>query len=176
MNEVEIDGVPIYIDPADPAKPRFKYRAKAKPRTKREDIPFSKLTVMQKQALVNRYQLGMGNKQAAEAAGYAESSAQKVIPNIMKRKAILDALEKHKVTPDKIGQVISEGLDAMHPLRPVLPDHNARAKFVREANMLLDHYPPKKIQQDQRVIEIHLTGDDMRAIQKFEEMRKEHAG
>jgi len=174
VNEVEVNGIPVFIDPGDVSKLRFHYRTKPKPRGK--DAPFSKLTVMQKQALTNRFELGMGNTQAASEAGYSLSNARRVLPALLKKKPIVEALEKKGIKPDKIAQVIAEGLDAMHPLRPALPDHNARAKFVREANTILDNYPPKKIQQDQRVIEIHLTGDDMRAIQKYEEMRRDHAG
>lgn len=174
MSEVEVDGVPVFIDPSDKAKLRFGYRTKRIPKGK--EAPFSKLTQMQKKALANKFELGMGNKQAALEAGYSESNAHKILPALMKRKPIVEALHKKGISDDKIAQVIADGLDAMHPLKPNQPDHNARAKFVREANSILDNYPPKKIQQDQRVIEIHLTGDDMRAIQKYEEMRKDHAG
>jgi hypothetical protein len=171
--EMESEGIPVLVDKMSPERPRFDLRAKPLPRG--NERPISKLTHMQKKALENKFELGMGNKQAAIQAGYALSSAPDVIPKLMARKPIIDALKAKGITDEKIASVIAEGLDAMHPIRPEQPDHNARAKFEREANQVLDNYPPKKIQSEQRVIEIHLSGEDVKAIRKYEEMRNAHA-
>jgi len=45
----------------------------------------------------------------------------------------------------------------MHPSRPKEPNHHPRVKFVSEANNLLDNYPAKKIDVEEKSINIHLS-------------------
>ena len=131
------------------------------------------MTRMQKQALENYFESGLTNQTlAATDAGYALSSAHKVIPDLLSRKPIVQALEKRGITKERIAKAIDEGLKAMHPMRPKQKDHHARYKFVTEANKILDNYPPKKVQIQEQSVVLHLGREDYEAIKGYEELKK----
>ena len=165
----EINGIPVCIGGERIAR----YR-KAKERTPpMAELGIEKLKPQQKLALKNKFELGMSNRQAAVQAGYVDGmSAGHVLPRLLKRKPIQDALKDKGITDFKIAEVIAEGLEAMHPLKPKQPDHHARVKFVSEANKVLDNYPAKKIEIEEKSINIHLTKEDYIALKKFDELRR----
>lgn len=164
----EIDGIPVCLG----GERIMRYRRGKKPKPPMAELGIEKLKPQQKLALKNRFELGMSNPQAAIQAGYAETSASQIIPRLLQRKPIQDALKERGITDFKIAEVIAEGLEAMHPLRPEQPDHHARVKFVSEANKVLDNYPAKKIEIEEKSIVIHLTKDDYVALKKFDDLRR----
>lgn len=165
----EIDGIPVCVGRERIAR----YRRGKKPKPPMAELGIEKLKPQQKLALRNKFELGMSNRQAAIQAGYKDgTSAGHILPRLLQRKPIQDALKAEGITDFKIAEVIAEGLEAMHPLRPGQPDHHARVKFVSEANKVLDNYPAKKIEVEEKSINIHLGKDDYIALRKFEELRR----
>ena len=165
----EIDGIPVCLGGERIAK----YRRGKKPKPPMAELGIEKLKPQQKLALRNKFELGMSNPRAAIEAGYANgASAARVIPRLLRRKPIQDALTAKGITDFKIAEVIAEGFEAMHPLRPEQPDHHARVKFVSEANKVLDNYPAKKIEIEEKSINIQLTKDDYVALRKFDDLRR----
>jgi len=149
---------------------------KKKPRKKISDKAISRLTKRQRKALTIYMEHGFRNKrQALEAAGYSGFNPSRDMKRLMARKPIIDLLEKMGVTDETIAKVIAEGLEANHPMKPEMPDHHARVKFVSEANRILDNYPATKIQSEERIYNITLTGEDIKALQKFSELTKNDA-
>lgn len=180
-----VNGTPVAIDERRTIKGRVRIHVKKKS----NELGIKKLPLRQRQALENLMKMGTPYTnakkiKAAEMAGYKDSHGNTVpqtMNRLLSRKPIVDEIERvikerhEKTTDEKIAEVIVDGLDANHPLsKEDKPDHHARAKFVREANMIADNYPPKKIQEDKRVLNIHLTGDDYKQIKKAEEMRRLH--
>jgi hypothetical protein len=164
----EIDGIPVCVGGERIAR----YRRGKKPKAPMAELGIERLKPQQRLALKNKFELGMSNRQAAVQAGYAETSASSILPRLLQRKPIQDALKDKGITDLKIAQVIAEGLEAMHPLRPRQPDHHARVKFVSEANKVLDNYPAKKIEVEDKSIVLHLTKDDYVALRKFDDLRR----
>ena len=165
----EIDGIPVCLGGERIAR----YHRGKKPKPPMAELGIEKLKPQQKSALRNKFELGMSNPRAAIEAGYATgASAARVIPRLLRRKPIQDALTAKGITDFKIAEVIAEGFEAMHPLRPGQPDHHARVKFVSEANKVLDNYPAKKIEVEEKSINIHLGKDDYIALKKYEELRR----
>ena len=169
------DGMPARItrqrSPHNLLTPKRK-----KPRKKLSDKGIRSLTKKQRKALTNYMEQGFkGQRKALEAAGYSGLNPTRDMKRLMVRKPIIAHLKKKGVTDEKIAKVMAEGLGAMHPMRPKVPDHHARAKFVSEANRIFGNYAPTKIQSDERIININLTEEDMKALQKFRELRKTDA-
>lgn len=165
----EIDGIPVCVGGERIAR----YRRGKKPKPPMAELGIEKLKPQQKLALRNKFELGMSNRQAAVQAGYRDgTSASHILPRLLQRKPIQDALKAQGITDFKIAEVIAEGLEAMHPLRPEQPDHHARVKFVSEANKVLDNYPAKKIEIEEKSINIQLTKDDYVALRKFDDLRR----
>lgn len=165
----EIDGIPVCLGQERIAR----YRRGKRPKPPMAELGIEKLKPQQKLALRNKFELGMSNRQAAIQAGYKDgTSASHILPRLLQRKPIQDALIAKGITDFKIAEVIAEGLEAMHPLRPKQPDHHARVKFVSEANKVLDNYPAKKIEVEEKSINIHLGKDDYIALREFEELRR----
>lgn len=140
-----------------------------RPKPPMAELGIEKLKPQQKLALQNKFELGMSNRQAAIQAGYEETNASRVLPRLLRRKPIVDELERQGVTDIKIASVIAEGLDAMHPIKPEQPDHHARAKFVSEANKVKDNYPPKKVEIEEKSTRIVLSD---RAYEKYLEDKR----
>jgi hypothetical protein len=165
------DGMPARIirhPPHQGIKPRKKKSNKI------SDKRITRLTKKQRMALRIYMEQGFkGQRQALVAAGYSGLNPSRDMKRLMARKPIIAELEKKGVTDEKIAQVIAEGLDANHPMRPEMPDHHARVKFVSEANRIRDN--STKFQSEERIITINLTGEDMKRLQKFNEMRKNDA-
>jgi len=168
------DGMTARITRSRPPggiKPR-----KKKPRKKISDKGITRLTKKQRKALTIYMEHGMTNKrQALEAAGYSGLNPSRDMKRLMTRKPIIVELEKIGVNDEKIAQVIAEGLDANHPMKPDLPDHHARIKFISEANRVLDNYPATKFQHEERIFNINLSEEDVKALQEFYELRKNDA-
>jgi hypothetical protein len=149
----EINGIPVILGPERIAR----YKRGKRPKPLMAELGIEKLKPQQKLVLKNKFELGMSNRQAAIQAGYEETNASRVFPRLLQRKPIQDALKARGITDSRIAEVIAEGLEAMHPLRPEEPDHHAWVKFVSEANKLLDNYPAKKIEVEEKSINIHLS-------------------
>lgn len=141
------------------------------------DFGMKRLDHRQKQALQNVMVAGAVDnptkKKAAEDAGYAPTYALTAANKLLARRPIVEALEKAKVTDDKIAEVIAEGLEAKHPAYPENKDYHAIVKFVQEANRIKDNYPPTRVagQVDTRSVVIHMSMDDAEAVAKFNRMR-----
>jgi hypothetical protein len=141
---------------------------KKKPRKKISDKGIAHLTKKQRRALTNYMEQGFkGQRKALEAAGYSGLNPSRDMKRLMVRKPIIALLEKKGVTDEKIAKVMAEGLDANHPMKPDLPDHHARIKFVSEANRVLDNYPATKIQSEERIFNITLTAEDVKALREY---------
>ena len=151
-----------------------------KPRKKKSnklsDKGITRLTKKQRKALTIYMEQGFkGQKKALEAAGYSGLNPTRDMKRLMARKPIIALLEKKGVTDDKLAQVIADGLEANHPMKPDLPDHHARIKFISEANRVLDNYPATKFQHEERIFNINLSEEDVKALQEFYELRKNDA-
>lgn len=171
MATVIVNGIPVLVD-GRKGRPPFRIRIKKK------DTP-RKLNPQQKVALQEYYKRGCDptkKREAGEAASYPPGQgAIRAVDRALKRKPIVTALRNRGITEGKIAEKIDEGLDAMHPIKPDQPDHHARVKFIQEVNKIQDHYPPKKIQSDERAIVIHLTKDDAVALNAFQKIREQDA-
>lgn len=164
----EIDGIPVCVGGERIAR----YRRGKRPKSPMAELGFEKLKPRQKQALINKFEQGMTNKQAAIQAGYSPTNAWNVIPTLLKRKPIVEALQARGINDDYIAEGIVEGTKAMHPFKPNQPDHNVRVKFIQEANKLLDNYPAKKIEIEEKIIKLNLSKDDYLALNKYQELRR----
>jgi hypothetical protein len=168
------DGMPARIlrrRPPEGIKPR-----KKKPRKKLSDKGIARLSKKQRKALTIYMEHGFRNKrQALEAAGYSGLNPTRDMKRLMTRKPVIEALAKYGITDEKIATVIAEGLKARHVMKPEMPDHHARIKFIAETNRLLGNYPSTKIQPEERIININLTEEDVKALQKFYELTKNDA-
>lgn len=143
-----------------------------KPRKKLSDKGIRSLTKKQRKALTNYMEQGFKNpKRALVAAGYSGFNPSRDMKRLMTRKPVIKALAKYGITDEKIATVIAEGLKARHVMKPEMPDHHARIKFIAEANRLLGNYQSTKIQPEERIININLTEEDMKALQKFHDLR-----
>lgn len=174
---VTVDGCPVLIKFTDVDRSKT-LRFNPKKRKKTFDYGIKRLSKRQQDTLANIQAAGAVDaatkRQAGIDAGFAPSYALQGADKALHRKEIIDALERHKVTNDKIAEVIAGGLEAMHPLTEgKQPDWHARDKFVKEANRIKDNYPPTKIkgEVDARVIHLHLTSEDARASDKYSKMR-----
>lgn len=164
----EIDGIPVCIGGEGVAR----FRRGKRPKPPMAELGFEKLKPRQKQALINKFEQGMTSRQAAIQAGYAESNASLIIPKLLKRKPIIAALEARGINDEVVADAIADGIVAMHPFKPKQPDHSVRHKFVQEVNKLRDNYPAKKIEVEEKVIQLNLSKDDYLALRKFEELRQ----
>lgn len=166
------DGMPAFIKKRRPPGGVPKKKRK-RTRKALADKGITKLTKMQRGALTKFMEQGFRNKKGAlEAAGYAKGIGAGYMDKLVARKPIIAALEKKGVTDDKIAQGMAEGIKAMHIMKPKMPDHHARIKFIAEANRVLDNYPAKKIQVEQRNLQVILTGEDMKQLQRFTELKR----
>jgi len=163
-----IDGIPVLVGRSKIARIK---RGK-RPRPPMAELGIAKLSKRQKQALVNKFELGMTDRRAGIQAGYSVSGATHLMPKLLSRKPIINALDARGITDDRIAQKIDEGLEAMHPFRPEQPDHAVRVRFVSETNKLRDNYPAKKVEVEAKVVNLHLSRDDYSALKKFEELRR----
>ena len=159
------------------AAQRYDVRLRAKPR-KIKDMGIRQLNQQQRDALKNYKNLGAVpevKKDAAVAAGYSEPYAVKVMDKLLQSRSIVAALEKAGGTDEKIAQVMIEGLESEHPLKPGRKDPHAIHKFVQEANKVKGNYAPTKIQTEgkQQVMVVHLTAGNIEAFDKFKRMRGE---
>jgi hypothetical protein len=103
----EIDGIPVCVGQERIAR----YRRGKRPKPPMAELGIEKLKPQQKLALRNKFELGMSNRQATVQAGYAETSASSVLPRLLQRKPIQDALIARGITDFKIAEVIAEGLE-----------------------------------------------------------------
>lgn len=172
-----IDGIPHLIRTIE-KKPKVKVVVTKK----RNEMGIKELPERERTALVELMKKGAPftnekKQQAAETAGYsiAHGNGIKAMDRLLKRKPIVDALVKENITDERIAKVISDGLDANHPLsKDDKPDFMARHKYVQEVNKIMDNYPPKRIEQQSQNIHVHLTTDNFKQLKKAEEMRQEH--
>lgn len=169
------DGMPARItrqrSPHNLLTPKRK-----KPRKKLSDKGIRSLTKKQRKALTNYMEQGFkGQRKALEAAGYSGLNPGRDMKRLMARKPIIDLLEKMGVTDETIAKVIAEGLEARHPMRPKMPDHHARVKFISEANRIFGNYAPTKIQSEERIYNISLSGELMKSLQEYYELTKNDA-
>lgn len=178
---VTVEGCPVLVKFTDVDRSKV-LRFKSKSRKKTFDYGIKRLSKRQQDALANVMNAGAvdrpAKRQAGIAAGYSETYAIQGVEKALERKSIIDALERHLVTDDKIARVIAGGLEAMHPLTEgKQPDWHARDKFVKEANRIKDNYPPTRVkgQFDVRSVEVHLTTEDYKASQKYAKMRGDDA-
>ena len=103
----EIDGIPVCVGRERIAR----YRRGKKFKPPMAELGIEKLKPQQKLALRNKFELGMSNAQAAIQAGYKETSAGYILPRLLQRKPIQDALKDKGITDFKIAEVIAEGLE-----------------------------------------------------------------
>ena len=168
---IEHDGIPVVVG-------REKYypllRIHVRPR-KLKDKSFKNMNKQQREALQNIAEMGIERKkEAVIAADYSEHNALSTANRLLQSKPIVDALRAAQITDKKIAETIAAGLDAPHPLsKEGKKDYNAIAKFVREANTILDNYPAKRLEIDERQVILHLTKDDTEALSKFNNLRNE---
>jgi hypothetical protein len=174
---ITVEGSPVLVRVSDVDHSRPQ-RFRPKKRKKAYDYGIKRLNQRQRDTLTGIMKAGavdsVTKRAAAEAAGYAPAYALQAADNVLKRREIVELLEKHGVTQDKIATIIAEGLEAMHPLtKDPKPDHHARHKFVQEANRIVGNYAPTRIKQetDGRIVHLHLTAEDAVAAEKYRKMR-----
>lgn len=170
-----VDGVPVVMSERNKTPIRT-FRLKAVSR-KTRDKSLARLNSRQRRALEIHVLKNKADPKLKVAsgteAGFSPSYAGKAVSELMKRKEITYELEKMGINNQMIAGIIKDGLEAMHPLaKTPMPDHHARHKFVGETNKLLDNYPSKKIEIDEKKAVLHLTVDDMRSLKEFSDLRK----
>lgn len=176
------DDAPVFIRLGETI-PRH-VRIRPKEQKKLRDLGIKKLNPRQRQALRNYYELNQDprkkswpvskvKKEAAVAAGYSEGGAIVTMDRLLSRKPIAAELDKAGVTDSKIAQVIAEGLESEHALKPGRKDPHAIIKFVSEANKIKDNYPEKKVKvtKDSRTMVVHFTAGNLQSFQKYRQMR-----
>jgi len=178
-----IDGTPVHI--GHKGNPPREYRVKPKPR-KTEDKPFRRINKRQKEALkglLEAHKEGRDitrpsvKKEIGVNSGYSEAYAVQAVDKALKRKPIARALEKAGVDDDFIAKTIKEGMtEPRHPKNPEMKDYHAIEKFVKEANRLKDNYPAVKVESEQKVVHIHLSGEDFEAVQRYKRIREDNEG
>ncbi len=150
-------------------------RLRPKPR-KIQDMGIRQLNKQQRDALKKYDEFGAQpekKKDAAMAAGYAEGYALKAMDNLLQCRPIVAALEKAGGTDERIAQVIVDGLESEHPLKPGRKDPHAIHKFVQEVNKVKGNYAPTKISTENKseVMVVHLTAGNIKEFDKFVRMR-----
>jgi len=85
-------------------------------------------------------------------------------------------LESAGGTNEKIAQVMVEGLESEHPLKPGRKDPHAIHKFIQEHNKVRGNYAPTKVstESESRVMVVHLTAGSIKNFNKFKRMRGEN--
>lgn len=158
-------------------------RIHPKKRKHLKDLGIKRLNPQQRGALENFYRmqqdpergssLPQNKKDAAMDAGYSESGAIKAMDRLLERKSIVEALDKAGVTDEKIAEVIMEGLESEHPLKPGRPDPHAIIKFVIEANKIKDNHPATKVKisKESRSMVVHMTTANIDQFEKYQRMR-----
>lgn len=136
------------------------------------------LTEKQKRVMEGKME-GLSTTAAVQRAyGYHGGPLVKAANALLARKPIIDALESKGVTDEKIAEKIADGLEAEKTVvigkgeYITEPDHSARVQYLKEANRVRDNYPAIKVEKEEKVVHISLTGDDVRAIEQFHGMRK----
>jgi hypothetical protein len=167
-----VDGYPVLLDLRERRPKTFRIRVK---KHGVANLGLSRLAPKQKAALENiaasKDFSDKGKREAAIDAGYSKRCSLPAMNRLLARKPIVNWLVKKGVTDEKLAQIISEGLEAIHPLsKDNKPDWNARHKFVSEANKIKDNYPAKRIEIDERSVHINLTGEDVEAARKYKEL------
>jgi hypothetical protein len=162
----EIDGIPVCVGGEKIAR----FRRGKRPKSPMAELGFEKLKPKQKQALINKFEHGMSSRRAAIQAGYSPTNAWNVIPTLLRRKPIVDELERIGVTDKTIAKVIADAMTAQHPFRPKQPDHSVRLKAVHEANVTKDNYPAKKIEIEEKAIHLHFTNKDYENYKKYKQL------
>lgn len=178
MEVIEQDGIPVIVNSFDAGTKTV--RIKVKKRKIKKDAPLSSLPKKQKEALEIFRSFGCNpglKAKAGELAGYSESYAPQVMRNLLKRKPIIEYLEKHSKfrfgcdVDEKVALVNLDALEANHPLaKGKKPDHLARLKAGQEISKIKGNYPAKKIEVDERVAIIHLDKGDIEAYKKYKEL------
>ena len=179
MNKVKYfppDDIPMCPGRQE-AEPRPNARIRART-GKIKDMGIRQLNQQQRAALKNYKNLGATpevKKDAAVLAGYSGQYAVKAMDKLLQSRSIVAALEKAGGTDERIAQVMIEGLESEHPLKPGRKDPHAIHKFVQEANKVKGNYAPTKIQTEgkQQVMVVHLTAGNIEAFDKFKRMREE---
>lgn len=143
------------------------------------DMGMRALNKQQRQALKNYSNMGAipeVKKAAAIEARYSEGYALKAMDGLLQSRAIVKALEKAGGTDERIAEVMVEGLESEHPLKPGRLDPHAIHKFVTEANKVKGNYAPTKIQAEvkSQVMVVHMTAGNVDNFNKFKKMREAH--
>ena len=165
------DGIPPC--PGREQPPRH---VRLKPRTGRiVDMGIRQLNQQQRDALKNYDELGATpevKKDAAVAAGYSEGYAIQAMDKLLQCRPIVAALEKAGGTDARIAQVMVEGLESEHPLKPGRPDPHAIHKFIQEHNKVKGNYAPTKIESEtkSKVMVVHLTAGNVDSFNKYRKM------
>lgn len=112
-------------------------------------------------------------KESAVEAGYSERYALEAMDKLLQCRPIVAALEKAGGTDERIAQVMVEGLESEHPLKPGRKDPHAIHKFLQEHNKVKGNYAPTKIESENRskVMVVHLTAGSIENFNKFKKMR-----
>lgn len=175
---ITVEGAPVIVRVSDVDRSRTqRFRPKSR---KTYDYGIKRLSSRQRETLANVMKAGAVDsatkRQAAIDAGYHPAYALKAADTVLQRREIVELLEKEGVTNKTIATVIAEGLKAMHPLtKDPKPDHHARHKFVQEVNKINGNYAPTRIkgELEGRVVHLHLTAEDFKAGEKYEQMRSD---
>ena len=186
-----VDGMPVLVNRKDPTKPRLirkpkKHGMAAKKEKRERKLRMRKLserelvdlTVKQREAIKNLF-MGMSKKEAGIRAGYSESSAVAGVNNALRRakgnEEFIKAMEEAGLTNKRLVEILKEGLEARHPLKPDQKDYHAIHKFLKDAIEIKQGFPPKKIdtKSDHRHVVIHLDKSMAEAIKGYQEIRGE---
>ena len=178
---ITVEGSPVLLRVSDVDTSKTQ-RFRPKKRKSTYDYGIKRLSQRQRDTLANVMKAGAVDvatkRQAAIASGYSPSYALQAANTVLKRREIVELLEKEGVTDGKLAKMIAGGIEAMHPLtKDPRPDWHARHKFVQEANRLKDNYPATRVKSevDLRAIHLHLTAEDAVADAKYRKMRGDHA-
>jgi len=174
---ITVEGSPVLVRVSDVDHSKTQ-RFRPKKRKKTYDYGIRQLRPQQREALAYVMKTGAVDAEtkraAGLAAGYSPTYAVQAVDKVLERREIVELLEKHGVTQDKIAKTIAEGLEAIHPLaKGRQPDHHARHKFVHEANQIRGNFAPTKVkgEVDIRAIHVHMTPEDVVASEKYRKMR-----
>lgn len=156
------------------------------PKREGRELPRKTKLTKKQEAAAGYYLEHMGEKhaktRALAVAGYKNPMRDQahVFDQILTRKPIVKALKKQKVTDTVIAKKIAEGLEANHSYvvdKSLVdrPDFGVRRQYIAEANKVLDNYPDKRVQIDERQVILNLTGADLKGLREYQAVRGELA-
>gem|GEM_PF-7062977 len=119
----------------------------------------------------------MDKKAAGIKAGYSPTCAKDRTNHALELAAghelFQKEMEEQGLSTERLVEILAEGLEAKHPIKPENKDFRTIHAFWHDAVKIRDGFPATKINQktEGRHVHVHITPDDTAAVEKFRRMR-----